>query len=304
MPISQVEAPNGAYHDLAWLQNGMLVFSYSGRQDTTSGRLWVFRSDGATLTPIDLPHAGEDCLLSRFHKPRPNFASSVAFISHCIRKGTPDPGYIAKWDPITGASERLFDYAVPNINGDFTFNPKSQLVLYSTDVGTSDKLFVLSEAGATELDVGLDKAKRPSWSPDGNSIAFFGNRNLSGGSGDWIGKPADLWLMPAICLTASGGGCTGELESVIKDIGGFGTISWSPDSRWLAFDGKPGGYQNGIWLYEPAIDSLTQIARGEFSSPRWSPDGKRIIVSGSDPVRGGVTSALYILDVSVIVTGN
>ena len=94
-------------------------------------------------------------------------------------------------------------------------------------------------------------------SPDGKWLAFADKDN-------------QLWLFD-----------TGKkaLNRIgVSDIGMFGDLSWSPDSRWLAFvQGASNGF-NQIVLHEAATGQRAELTNDRVDSygPAWSPDGKWI----------------------------
>ncbi len=93
---------------------------------------------------------------------------------------------------------------------------------------------------------------RPSWSPDGATIAF--TNHALGAQGIYT-------------VDSSGGTIT-----LVNPGEGIG-ISWSPDSRWIAFSAF-----RRIYKITPAGDSLTLLAQTTNDiRPSWSPDGLRIV---------------------------
>lgn len=70
----------------------------------------------------------------------------------------------------------------------------------------------------------------------------------------------------------------------------FSPVSWSPDSKWLAFtivkektEKKPDGQEgktviSQVWLWDVANDSAKLLAEGwALSAPAFTPDGKRVL---------------------------
>ncbi len=93
---------------------------------------------------------------------------------------------------------------------------------------------------------------RPSWSPDGRTIAF--TARISGTLG--------IYLVDS----------SGANVRLLRGDDGIG-ITWSPDSRWVAYSslGK-------IWKVRVNGDSLTRLTDGPNDiRPAWSPDGTRIV---------------------------
>src|SRR3990170_960456 len=87
-------------------------------------------------------------------------------------------------------------------------------------------------------DVGLPLAYGPSWSPDGDRIAFIGSRST--------GSPLIDTTVHGVYLMNSDGTDVRLLLEGFDDSGG---LSFSPDGRWLAFPGRFGrreGEEQGL----------------------------------------------------------
>jgi Tol biopolymer transport system component len=127
----------------------------------------------------------------------------------------------------------------------------------------------------------------PSVSPDGKYVAFFSERNLFS---------LDLFL-----ADASTGKIVKKMSSVVKNsnIDDFEFIessgTWSPDSRKFAFVIFSKGANRLAVLdvkKRKIIDELVIPGIPAFQNPAWSPDGKKIVLSGM--VQG--ISDLYLYD--------
>lgn len=111
---------------------------------------------------------------------------------------------------------------------------------------------------------------RASWSPDGNTIAFFASPNAIGKTSfDRFGVEFYLYLMNPETL---------HYEVVADSIFSPFLLSWSPDSTYIAFIGKYGFLkENGIWLYSNKSNSITEVSKGMFQSIVWRPDGNNLV---------------------------
>jgi Tol biopolymer transport system component len=112
-------------------------------------------------------------------------------------------------------------------------------------------------------DTELEISGPPSWSPDGQRIAFSALE-----PGESEDSDNTIYI-----VNADGGGLT-ELPPVGNDI----SPAWSPDGQWLAF------HSNGsLAIMHPDGSAPTVIWDGKGKActfdPQWSPDGQWIAVS-------------------------
>jgi len=118
---------------------------------------------------------------------------------------------------------------------------------------------------------------RPTWSPDGKTVAFVSN--MSGRS--------NLWLIPA-----EGGFPTQLTVSDQRQS----SPAWSPDGKWIAYQSDyDGDEQWDIFLVSPKtgrVVNLTQTREIAEENPTWSPDGRYLAYEVKPK-----TSAAYEIDI-------
>jgi dipeptidyl aminopeptidase/acylaminoacyl peptidase len=118
---------------------------------------------------------------------------------------------------------------------------------------------------------------RPTWSPDGKSIAFISN--MSGRN--------NIWVVPA-----EGGF---PIQLTVSDQRQAG-ITWSPDGKWIAYQSDyDGDEQWDIFIVSPKtgkVVNLTQTREIAEQNPTWSPDGRYLAYQVKPK-----TSAAYEIDV-------
>ena len=112
---------------------------------------------------------------------------------------------------------------------------------------TIEKLYMTRQVG------------RPTWAPDGKSIAFVSN--MSGRN--------NIWLVPA-----EGGWPTQLTVSDQRQT----SPAWSPDGKWIAYQSDyDGDEQWDIFLVSPKtgkVVNLTNTREIAEMNPTWSPDGR------------------------------
>jgi Tol biopolymer transport system component len=128
----------------------------------------------------------------------------------------------------------------------------------------SDRLTIFTdEQGATSLPV--------DWSPDGERIAFV-LCPADGRCGDFVVVQTD----GTGAQTISDGAFEGEM------------MSWSPDGTMLAWGGRHGADERGVYVMTPdgsdvrRISGITSLEPPHFCCPRWSPDGASLVTHAGE----------------------
>ena len=125
----------------------------------------------------------------------------------------------------------------------------------------------------TTLASGLPGIRNPSWSPDGETIAFYSTESGS----------QDIWLVaadaasPPVQLTTN---------AAVEDDSRF-TPSWSPDGRNIAYISNRAEYwHDDVWLIEVSSGKTEKVSSRLMasSSPVFSPNGQQL---GGDGNRQG-----------------
>jgi tricorn protease len=153
---------------------------------------------------------------------------------------------------------------------DPAWSPDGKSVAYFSDASGEYQLFIRDQNGLLpprHIDLGPEPSfyYSPLWSPDSKHIAYSDKHLRS-----WVvdadgGKPVriDTWLR-----------------------GGFGAaseMSWSPDSRWIAYTRDVESQVQAIFVYSLASHTSTQITDGMSNAahPAFDAGGKTLYFSAS-----------------------
>ena len=119
---------------------------------------------------------------------------------------------------------------------------------------------------------------RPTWSPDGKSIAFISN--MSGRNNLWV--------------VASEGGFPTQLT--VSDQRQT-SPTWSPDGKWIAYQSDyDGDEQWDIFLVSPKtgkVVNITQTREIAETNPTWSPDGRYVAYEVKPKTSAAVEIDIY-----------
>ena len=148
----------------------------------------------------------------------------------------------------------------------------AKIAFSSTRDGNSE-IYIMDGDGGNQVRLTNDPARdhQPSWSPNGDRIAFIRNSNIHVMDSDVM----DGWVL-----------------TNLTGISGGSDPAWSPDGAKIAFT-RFKAAQPQVWLMDADGQNQTRLTHvGPNSSPEWSPDGKRIAFASSRD--GG--SQIYVMD--------
>jgi len=151
---------------------------------------------------------------------------------------------------------------------DADWNPAGSRFAYSAGQVTGEWLVVTAAADGSKRRVvgGSVNVGEVAWSPDGLKIAFV--------VAEWNGPETAIVVMrldrPGAAPKYVFGGSYDR-----DDWGEYGSPSWSPDSRLLAYDMFVNGHQEVFVAQADGSDRRQLTTKGGYN-PSWSPDGTRI----------------------------
>lgn len=141
-------------------------------------------------------------------------------------------------------------------------------VAYVARVGASTRVFVTDAAGASVTRLTGDDASEtsPSWSPDGQTVAYF-SRPLTGGTVE-------------LRVTQLASGTTTTLARNARDMGPS-PVSWSADGARLAFGAADDSGRPHVWFVQRDGSGLRNLSSKLTSrggaGPAISPDGSKVL---------------------------
>ncbi len=301
---TNIPTPTGLFSNVAWVTPEKLVVTYQKSRNERPDQLWEVGVDGRNLQLVSLEPSNHKCR-DWFYEPKRVQEAKLSYVRLCKDFNTFGEQYLFARDMETRKSELLRPYVLPNHYLRTSMSPDLSRGIVGEDTSIQENLYWLNQDDAERIDIGFDRATEPAWSPDNKTIVFFGNKSVGGEPGPaWAGKPYDLWKMPANCDTLQGG-CKENVTLLVSNIYNQTAVNWSPDSRWIVFDGDLQGRGQGLWLRNMQSGEIIQIQKGKFRNPSFSPNGKQIVAIAPAPGDNNPipeTTQLYILDVSEIVS--
>jgi len=139
------------------------------------------------------------------------------------------------------------------------WSPDGRWIVYISDRSGEDELYIAPQDGMgkeQQITSGYKGFKyAPVWSSDSKKLA-------------WSDKDCRLWYVDV-----------NEKKQVAVDQGKYGEIlnySWSPDSKWLAYDKNAENSYSVVHLYSLATSKVTPVTTSMTNSfaPVFDPDGK------------------------------
>jgi Tol biopolymer transport system component len=195
--------------------------------------------------------------------------------------------------PLEGGEPRVMASPIGN-NRFAAYSPDgAKIAFYSNRLMPGSlfgfNVFVMDSSGETpehmarQLTNSQGSPGHPTWSPDGNWIAYVSKtvdttKTMTVGQGMQVKQNAiftryKLWKSPAA------GGAGEQVAQALPDSAQFEDTwpSWSPtDARWIAV-GRRVGVKQDVWIVDATTGTGYRLTNtGSAGKPTWSHDGKSI----------------------------
>lgn len=167
-----------------------------------------------------------------------------------------------------GAATRITNTV--GLEADPAWLPDNRSVVYAALRGTAWNIFVRDAVTQVEraLTTGPARSYGPTVSPDGK----------------WVAYQRDGKEIRVVSVTGTNDHRVAMADVREPPFGGASTVTWSPDSRWVAFASQgPGGFGN-ISIAHIDSASARQVSFGAdafVGGVQWSPDGKFLLYRSS-----------------------
>ena len=236
-----------------WSPDGKQIVFTEGEPNDPESSLYVMNVDGSGLRQLtDLPGAEWVPAWSPDGK-------RIAFVSKTEREQE-----IFSINTDGSDLRQLTGTAAPTYGPDWS--PDGMQIVYNSNASGSDQLYIMNADGSNQSQITSRGTENwgAAWSPEGNWIAFNSFRDGQG----------DLFL-----IHPDGSGERQLTDDRAREF----TTAWSPDGSQIAFVSEQDG-QFDIYRMNAdgsKVRNLTNNHALEFVFPRWSPDGRQIMVTAS-----------------------
>ncbi len=330
MPLTSVTASMAESYLPQWSPDGAKIAFYSSRKLdgtdapnlNTTFNIWRLNADGSGLMP--LTNATSNGTWSEDPQWSPD-STQVAFVARRNIDGTDSVGVRNVWRVnASGTLLRLITNATSSRIGTFTpqWSPDGTKVVFAsnrkldgTDAVNTNETFNIWRANAdgtglmplTNATALRAWSESPQWSPDGTKVVFDSNRKLDGSDAANTNNTYNIWQ-----VNADGTGLR-LITNATANMASSVVPQWSPDGTKIAFysarklDGSDAASPNNtsnIWRVNADGTGLmplttTTAVGAHNSSPRWSPDGTKLVfnsqrkLDGTDAPNANLTSNIW-----------
>lgn len=260
-----LRAPTGAvFEKPVWVaREKRLIFTIipPGKgTDAAFNHLYSMRLDGSGLARLSLPEQA-GCKLTSQSAPVALRDGRIAYLQECWGQEIPhNAKYLRTFDLETGRVGYLRPYSLVVSAGVFAVGPGGAVVI-NDGRGLSERLLRLTRDRAVPLRLPFLRVGRPSWSPDGRTIALDAvPKSVNARGVARLDLRRNLYLLDD----------SGRVRRVLlRGLSNAGLAAWSPNGRWLALALEPAHGEAGLYLVNVENGSLRLVQRGDFGSAAW-----------------------------------
>jgi len=246
---------------VAWSRDGRTLVVSAPQGDNGIPALATVPASGGALQVITKPPENSQGDLDPVVSPD---GKSIAFVRQ-MEKERADI-YLCDWK---GGGVRQLTFDNHDIRG-LAWTAGGEDLMYASNRGSGYRLWRVQAYGGSPRDliIGGNRASFPAIAPAGNRLVFVESPAV-----------AEIWMAQI--------GANGEPERehpVIRSAGRETNPSFSPDGKRIADISAQSGDQE-VWITD-ADGTRTQLTRLEnrwMDEPRWSPDGKMLLVTAHGP---------------------
>ena len=160
--------------------------------------------------------------------------------------------------------------ATPAVDDEPEWLPDSRRLVYASMRGTAWNLYLQDAVtrGERAITTGVARSYGPRVSPDGKYIAY----------------QRDGHEVRVVSVEGTDDRRLAQADVGEPPFAGASTVTWSPDSRWIAYDARGSGGYGNVWvvgLDGSAPRQVTFGADANVGGVQWSPDGTFLLYRSS-----------------------
>lgn len=303
----EIGIPQGDYIGVAWLDDSQIALLYVPAEE---GSIWnrqimLYSLDTKQWNLLEIPRPTE-CMLGspQFIRRLPD--GNLGFIYRCLvdldHGGVSENVYsLYIWNAQTSDLRILERYPANFRAGPFAFAPTMSEIIQERVVGNglNNELYrVVLRQSMDQMFTTWQRVAAPSWSPDGNRIAFVGTETYTSKTPlhplFGLGQTLDLLYYPWDIYVMSADG--NKVSTALKGIRNAVLDNWSPNDKIIIFTGIYDG-KEGTWLLDTETSQVTRIWPYETASD-WSPNGQQLILIQRTHSQSPNNAGLVIINVS------